>query len=276
MKIAFWNTGRTADVSLIAGLCHDHRPDVIVLAEVESPISKLLRLLNSETRQQYIPDRSPGLSKRLQILTTLPPESVQLVHDTFDLAIRHYMPPVGAGLLLVAAHLRSKQYETASGQALSATRISQIVKQAELQVGHDRTVVIGDLNMNPFEDGLTAAAGMHALMDRRTTSRGSRVLNGERVPYFYNPMWSKFGDIGPEPPGTYFYNSSSQVNLYWHMFDQVLIRPSLAQVCGPEDVRIVTHIGGTSLLTAGLGRPKRYISDHLPIYVDIDGGRLQK
>lgn len=40
----------------------------------------------------------------------------------------------------------------------------------EEKIGHKCTVLVGDLNMNPFETGLIAANGLHATVSKRHTS----------------------------------------------------------------------------------------------------------
>jgi hypothetical protein len=32
-------------------------------------------------------------------------------------------------------------------------------------------------------------------------------------------MWTHFGDGGPGPPGTYFYERAEHVNYFWNTFD---------------------------------------------------------
>jgi hypothetical protein len=78
-------------------------------------------------------------------------------------------------------------------------------------------------------------------------------------------MWGMLGDLTSQPPGTYFYDSGSEVNYYWNVYDQVLLRPSLLGFMAPHPVTVVTELGGTSLLSDA-GRPDRVaMSDHLPI-----------
>ena len=41
-------------------------------------------------------------------------------------------------------------------------------------------------------------------------------------------MWGFLGDNGcGNVSGTMYYNSSDAINYYWHLYDQVLIRPEL-------------------------------------------------
>ena len=131
---------------------------------------------------------------------------------------------------------------------------------------HDIDIlVLADLNMNPFETGVVGSEGFHAIMDRRIAASGSRTVSGEQCSFFYNPMWGTFGDLDGKPPGTYYYNSGGEVNYYWNVFDQVLLRPSLLPLMEPGCVNVVTELMGTSLLTED-GHPDRdAMSDHLPI-----------
>lgn len=123
--------------------------------------------------------------------------------------------------------------------------------------------------MNPFEYGMVGADGIHGVMDRQIAARGMRVVRGENRRFFYNPMWNYFGDMAPGPPGTYFYDTGSQVNMYWNMFDQVLMRPELLNAFSHQNIRIITEVGPDSLLSKS-GRPNtNYGSDHLPILLSL-------
>jgi hypothetical protein len=79
-------------------------------------------------------------------------------------------------------------------------------------------------------------------------------------------MWATFGDRDSSPPGTYYYNSGAEVNYFWNVFDQVLLRPSLINyMADDKGVTVVTELQGKSLLNV-TGRPDRTaMSDHLPI-----------
>ena len=83
---------------------------------------------------------------------------------------------------------------------------------------------------------------------------------------FYNPMWSFFGDIS-KTHGTYYYSAARQFSLYWNMFDQVLVRPSLIDSISPKDIRILTSISEMSLVDKK-GKPN--VSDHLPLFFSIN------
>ncbi|MBI1814709.1 MAG: endonuclease/exonuclease/phosphatase family protein [Deltaproteobacteria bacterium] len=269
MRICFWNVARKPVSDLLAGLCEEYDLDILILAESTIPLARLILALNRGHRRLYYADASPGLSDRLTIVFRLSRHSMETIADDFAIAVRHVRPPLRQSFLLVALHLPSQLYRTPDDLAHECPRIARLIADREQRVGHRRTVVIGDFNMDPFDHGMVGSGGLHAVSDRRVTQRGERIVSGEVVPFFYNPMWSKLGDAGPHPPGTYYYDSSTPINLYWHVFDQVLLRPALCEEFDPRSVQVVTRVDGTDLLAGARRRPNQAVSDHLPLVVDI-------
>ena len=98
---------------------------------------------------------------------------------------------------------------------------------------------------------------------------GSRTVRGEEYRFFYNPMWNFLGDETGGAPGTYFYDKSHTVTHFWHMFDQVLIRPEIRHNLRYDTLQIVDHDGQDSLITEA-GRPDAAKSDHLPIAFTLE------
>ena len=123
-------------------------------------------------------------------------------------AIRHYRLPSGETLLVVAVHLPSKLWATPDDQIFVA-----------LELGHSSTIVIGDLNMNPFDDGMIQATGFHAIPSHRIATdrgwknhKGERKVDGKYYPFFYNPMWNCFGVERGGPPGTFFRDKANIIS----------------------------------------------------------------
>jgi hypothetical protein len=83
-------------------------------------------------------------------------------------------------------------------------------------------------------------------------------------------MWSHFGDARDATAGSYYYNAKQHVNYYWNMFDQVLLRPELAESFDPSQLSIVKAIGQLTLVRPD-GRPDRAQgSDHLPLVFEVE------
>jgi len=264
----FWNLKRRPLEAILATLAHAHQIDVIILAETEIAEVDLLEALNVNRTVKYALTFNP--SRRVTILTRFPHYSIKPISDSGGISIRRFSPPIGIDVILVAVHLSSKLYQDTSDQALAMTRIARLITETEAKVGHRRTVVVGDLNMNPFEVGLVGAEALHAVMTRVIARKNSRYVEGEKKYFFYNPMWAHFGERGPGPPGTYYLYSSRQVNYFWNIFDQVLIRPGLLDRFNDEDVKVLTTAGDLSLVKTD-GTPNDHVgSDHLPLLFRLD------
>lgn len=266
--LAFWNVGRKVSSASIAAFAHEHAVDILVLAENEVQKTDLSQALNSGRKRLYFID--PGQPDRIEIFSRFLTEQSILIRDGRGVSIRHYQPPLGQSILVVAVHLASKLWKKTEEQVFSATRLARIIRDAEIRVGHTRTIMIGDLNMNPFETGIVGSDGLHAISDRRVASAGKRIVHGEDCEFFYNPMWSFFGDRHFTASGTCFYNTGSEVNFFWNVFDQVLLRPTLLDYVAQDGVKVVTKVAGNSLLDRS-GRPNRdEYSDHLPVVCHVD------
>jgi len=259
----FWNTNRKPVEQAIVRLARKHNPDLLILAEYPVEREELLAKLNEGERAKYtLPG---GFSERLSFFVRLPPDRFVSVTDKPGIAIRRFVPSVGGELLIVAVHLPSKFHATGDDQKYLAVDLQRAIGEAEGRVGHRRTVVVGDFNMDPFEPGLVASHGLHAVMDRRIANRGSRTVNGTECPFFYNPMWSLMGDVDGRSPGTFYYPKSGPVAYFWHMFDQVLIRPTLLERFDQRSLCIMSSDGERSLAGSD-GRPDgKRASDHFPI-----------
>lgn len=266
--LLFWNVQRRTPLRLLVAATRQYEPDLVVLAECELGIADLLTSLNSGVRRKF--KRALGPENRLTILTSYPRQSVRPVLDGAGIAIRHVSPPASLDVLVAAVHLPSKLFLDEQDHVHISVSIARQIEEAEAKVGHTRTIVLGDFNMNPFESGLVGSSGFHAVMSRQVATRGSRIVQGISRRFFYNPMWSYFGDRSPGPPGTYYYASSSPVTFYWNMFDQVLLRPELLPRFGESDLIILSEIAGESLLNANNTPDAARASDHLPILAQVD------
>jgi hypothetical protein len=112
------------------------------------------------------------------------------------------------------------------------------------------------------------AAGLNAMMTKSCVEKGLRKYMDRDYDFYYNPMWSLFGDNTDGPAGT-VYDTSNQGPYGWSMLDQVLINHSIVSLF--QDVRILTEAGTQSLMD-GKGRPNSSTaSDHFPILVTFCG-----
>lgn len=254
----FWNINRKPLGGLISTLAQQHDVDVIILAE--SGIEPM-RLRGFE----FAP--SPGVSVR--VFTRFGHQFIRNVADGARYSIRELKLPGCIPVLIAMLHLPILNVNEKS-QESECFMTALLIRDTEAHVGHERTLVVGDFNLNPFNAGIASAAGFNAVMHRDIARRGSRRIRGERYPFFYNPMWNHFGDERQPAAGTYYYDKSDHMAYYWHMFDQVLVRPALLSRLPVPAVTIPTSSGSVSLVGQN-GRPDtRSGSDHLPIVFSLN------
>lgn len=267
-KFLFWNIGRKPLAPLVSELAEIHEVDVIILAECETDPGAMLQALNRTPEAGF---RFPAdFSERTIIFTRFAREFLQPAFDSPRVSIRRLTLPARAPVLLATAHLPSKLYWSAESQAFECVELARSIDAEEQTAGHRRTILVGDFNMNPFETGLVSSVGLNSVMSRRVASRKTRTVQGREYRFFYNPMWRHFGDAGSDTAGSYYYDAAEHVNYYWNMFDQVLLRPELAEHFDPTRLSIVRAVGALSLV--GLdGRPEPANgSDHLPILFEVE------
>lgn len=266
-RFLFWNVNKKPMADLIALAMRQYDIDMLILAECDVSVGRMLTSLNKEEHGFF---HIKSYCDRITIYSRYSSNFVKALWEDARTTMQEVTLPQRMSFLLVATHLPSRRYWDETELALETARISKVIRGREESLGHRRTVVVGDFNMDPFETGVLASHSLHGVMTRDLALEKERTVNGEIYPFFYNPMWSCFGDRSPGPPGTFFYKSTSPNSQYWHLFDQVLIRPELLSCLPPEGVQILDKVGRMSLVDER-GRPDRkLVSDHLPILFELD------
>lgn len=273
----FWNvdslhnlqTNERELARFAADLALERSLDVLFLVECKLPGESLMAAFTGWP--QYYPI---SCGERFKVLARFDPKFMQRLlppvpSDRFD--IWHLMLPLQEDVLLSVVHGLDKRNNSTAKQELFLQQVVAALSFFENEVGHDRSIVLGDFNANPFESPMASALGMNAVISRAIAQRDPRRMFDRSYPYFYNPMWNLYGD---EPrgsaPATYYYRGSDPHELYWHMLDQVLIRPSLLSRFDFSTLDIVTAVRSTEL-TGAKGTPNRKrFSDHLPVVFEVD------
>jgi hypothetical protein len=189
--------------------------------------------------------------------------------ESHRVSIRRLALPARQSILVAAAHLPAKMNFSEESLLVEAVHLAQAIDEVETSEGHQRTILLGDMNMNPFEAGMVIAGGLHAVMSRQVAARKTRLVQKQRYKYFYNPMWNYLGDRG-EAGGTFYFEGAEHLCYYWNVYDQVLLRPDLLKGFAPENVRIPTSIRGFSLLQEDGQPEKDTVSDHLPVTLELN------
>lgn len=266
INFLFWNINRRPIGALAGSLALERKADVIVLAESEVPPASLLLQLNARLVSYHF---LPGACEKLHFYSRFPPTLWRPVFERSRVSIRALLLPGCDELLVAAAHLPDGRSFKLDSQAEECERLAKDVERCEDQRGHTRTVLFGDLNASPFDPGLAGAYRLNATLNRQVALRSGRTVQGSKRRFFFNPMWGKYNDGDEGPSATYYYQEAGSITYYWHMFDQILVRPSLLGGFSARDVEVVSQFGDRSLLRRG--RPDSVkASDHLPLVFSVE------
>lgn len=269
LNFLFWNLNGKNLVNEIGNIAAIHGVDILILAECKglSDSELLLKLNEKETR--YSANNPNSTCEKIKIFTRFNYDLIPPKKEGERYTMRRLVLPQVEPLSIVAWHLPYKGNHNPESQnemaSIYATKIKDFEKEYD-----DKTIVIGDFNMNPFEIGMIKANGFNAIMSSAIAKkREERTVLGESYKFFYNPMWSLYGDVKNTVSGSYYYSRAEYVNYLWNVFDQVLIRPSLIANFVKESIIILDNDGIKSLLTK-TGYPDREdYSDHLPLFFTI-------
>ncbi len=262
----------------MVSLCRLHSIDFLILAEAAIHDDELVSALNdgysSDPQYHHLYTHTHYIKIYTTYLGSI--EEIQLDSEQHPFGGRYtafsLTFPLAKEVILICLHLPSKLYADKHSQFGNATYLAQQIKALEEEAEHKKTLVIGDFNMDPFEEGMIAANAFHAIMDENIAKadRGRTLPWSEKneCTYFYNPMWGLMGDTSKGPTGTYFKKMGGTIDYLWHTFDQVILRPELLDFFSKKDVQILKKAGKTRLLNEkNLIDTK--ISDHLPIMISL-------
>jgi len=269
MVIGFWNIKDKNLSDNIIDFVSEYQIDILYLAEANDItvldfIKKSKKIIKTRVFNQL-----DSQSTKITLLTSLNPSlfenKKQLYSSPRWLAYQLKIPTV-VNLNIISVHFHSKVNWSSQSLALECTNLSRDILNIEKDTKCDNTILIGDFNMNPFEDGIVAANGLNAIQDfNYSKTRERREIDGVYYNYFYNPMWKFFGD-DKKPLGTHYCRVPGHISHEWNIYDQIMFRPSVKQyLLNIDYVEIVDKIGAEKL-TKRFDRPddKKY-SDHLPI-----------
>ncbi len=263
MVIGFWNIQRKFLTDYLTDFIKDNAVDILYLAEATDEVVFCFLKQNCSLGWKQLPD----FNKKLKIFTRLTVHD--FIHANFYYSSRWLIYRYKT-LNIISVHLPSKVDWTSQSLSFECVNLANSILKVESVSGCLNTILIGDFNMDPFEDGIVAANALNAIQNLEyTKKKNTREVNGEYYRFFYNPMWNFFGD--KNALGTHYYRNSGYISHEWRLFDQIMFRPSVSEYLDINEkyVEIITKIG-TEDLTRSFKRPdaKKY-SDHLPIILKL-------
>ena len=187
----FWNVNRADRTDLICRLALEKESDVIVLAESGSDRERLLQNLRENVGDSF--QQPVATVDRVQLFARHHEMDLREIYgDVSGRVSIRLLKMAGAEFLLAVVHLQSKMNLDGQDQLAEATTLADAIRREEKLRGHERTVVVGDFNMNPFDSGVVAANGFHAMMTRAGVSRSEERRVGKECAILCRSRWSPY------------------------------------------------------------------------------------
>ena len=192
LRVCFWNTNKNENINeYISDIIVEQEIDILALAEYESDIEelkKMLALYNIVIEQAITIgcDRITILKRKANIQPAFQNKycSMQIIDNMY---------------LLACLHLPSKLYADVLKRGIAIARIVEEIQIQEEKLGIEKTIIVGDINENPYETGCLGASGFHGIPVYKDTMKKYRVIMDESFKMFYNPMWNLLGDFSFPP-----------------------------------------------------------------------------
>lgn len=277
MNFLFWNIKKKNSdefYSRLTQLLQQENTDILMLAELpEGDIIRCERFISTHTNGKY--RRVEGFVFKKVVVFATAGTNIYSFDETgkrigaFKIKSRR----LDKDILLFPIHFYDKYSTDCDEQDEKMNRIRTFIEKVEDRNGEKEfSIVCGDFNLNPFEKPMIKTRGMHAVMDRKIALKGDRTVEGNKYTFFYNPMWGFFGDAGKgNAPGTFYrQNSGNHISMFWHLYDQLLVRKGLIEHLDTDKLDIVTQINNQSLLKDSVGIDSETFSDHLPIVFSLN------
>lgn len=272
MNFVFWNIQKKNSFYPIIGqMVQEYNIDILMIAEIEdSEKDNLLSAINAAYGKEafvYI----PGYSWKKVLVFAKQGINIFVFDESGKriCAFKIFSEVLHKNIILFPLHFYDKCNYSPEEQNERIEKIKDFIDEVEDRNNPDEkmSIVCGDFNLNPFETPMIKTKGMHAVMDKRIAENEKRTVDGNSYHYFYNPMWGFYGDNGKGGAicGTYFLNRFYHIELFWHLFDQVIVRPQLMEYFNDNGLEIITQINKNQLLTSNGRIDKKKYSDHLPL-----------
>ena len=232
MNLIYWNTNKMDNIAPIIDICLTENPDIFFLSEIEDTVidlaKKELSLIN------YIHIKNPGC-ERVKILARDNVNILLAFQNKYYSSV--FIPELDLNILSV--HLPSQMF-----QHLKSLKefIRDFRQEIDLNIGNSldkRIVVIGDFNVNPFDEAMIDFDGFSATNSIITRNKIRHL--GKIKEIYYNPTWKLYSNN--TFPGTKYFkrpSGSSYDVLEHHFLDQVVISRKLLDNIKSESIKIIS------------------------------------
>ncbi len=173
-------------------------------------------------------------------------------------------------ILVGGIHFPSKLNYDGLSQLQIAMEYVREIESIETLKDNRNTIIFGDFNMNPFDEGMIEPSAFNATLSEIEAKKISKEFHYKKYNYFYNPMWGFLGDRNylsgiRKLPGSFYYKKAP----YWNVYDKVIMRPQIIDIFDFSSLEIIDSLGDEKLVDTNFMIKNKIYSDHLPLSFKI-------
>ncbi len=259
MKLLFWNLNKKDNADLALSCMHEEKVGIAAFGEFSGTEFSDELLKGSG----YRPMGYGGCDK----VKIIAQESIEVL-DCFEES-RFAVLPMKIGkicFIVAAAHLVDRMSSAdPEPRLVDIRKMMDVIHGYENALSINKTIVMGDLNANPYDKELLLPNAFNAMLFKGLVrNKTGRTWCGDEYPFLYNPTIHWLSEE-LENYGSFYY-SGDCANPIWNCYDQALVSPELMDSI--NSYSYLKRIGNRGLIAKV--RPNSNISDHLPLLVDID------
>ncbi len=255
LKILFWNLNGNDITDLIIEIMTSENIDVALFAEFNGVDYTKISVLNNEynlIKSLNEDCRVIGLvRKHLNVYDVQGDNNHYII---FKLEGRNCQ------FNIVSVHLQSQMHKQKHARAETIIKMKNNIAVYEAE--NPNTIVIGDFNIDPFDELMSSYYYLHAVSFRELMETDFIEHYKEKYKKFYNPMLGLITE-NEKLYGSYYYTDIESI--YWHFYDQCLLRKEALKYF--DGVCVIKKIGDIELIKNK--KPDNKISDHLPIILSL-------
>ena len=260
IKLLFWNLKRNSIEKYIIDIIIENNIDVCIFAEYSG--IKFDNVLLELKNNYGLFDGNGGCDKITMIARKCYTVDVRREQNRYTI---YSVFSDNENYIIAGIHLQDNSHSDSETRKNTIRDIVADIKEQELSLKNDNTVIIGDFNASPFDDELVQKDSFNAVLFKDLIMKTEFVtFNSKKYRRFYNPMLNYIS----EDDSLYgsFYYSSGIKTLYWYFYDQVIVRKALANRI--HNISIIKAIKNKRLVNEIM--PNKEISDHLPLIVELE------
>lgn len=279
LRFLMWNLKRKSTNNLMEALeelYKEHNPNILLLVETTFTDQKIVDLSNNRLRSVMLDTSGKNKDIRLYVDQHI---TTHIVNESGPMEIKaedgkrrqikermifFHLQVKEERILLVCVHFPSKLKASNTVQQQMMKRWKSWIEEQEKILNTDKTIIMGDFNLNPHELSLYSHEGLSA---HPTLNVKTKVKTK-----YYNPMWSTMGDFIyktniTKVPGTYFRDIGEDNidEMHWNTLDGLVLKNALVPYFSKKDLEIITETMHHKLCDPNYMIDARKYSDHLPI-----------